>query len=138
MPDLTKSLEERVIDLETFYTDLPQLLNLRLDAQDAPLSLTDKHIALFTREMRDMRAGVTIQLRLQGERLDGMDQRLTAVETRLTTVEARLTAVETKLGTLETTVAAMGQALGGRMSQLEARFGGMERMLAEVLAAVKK
>ena len=29
MPDQFKTLEERVIDLESLYSDMPQLLNLR-------------------------------------------------------------------------------------------------------------
>ena len=71
MPDLTKTLDERVSDLETIYTDLPEILNLRFDALRAQasettsrLGLMDNLISTLTRDLRDMRSGMTGQLRL--------------------------------------------------------------------------
>ena len=71
MPDLTKTLDERVTDLETIYTDLPEILNLRLDRFHAQaseinsrLGLMDKQFAALTRDLRDLRSGMTAQLRL--------------------------------------------------------------------------
>ena len=120
MPDLTKTLDERVSDLETIYTDLPEILNLRFDALRAQasettsrLGLMDNLIATLTRDVRDMRSGVTGQLRLlieeqrkQGDGLDKMDQRLTVMETD--------------------------------MAGMKADMAGMKAVLAEILANVKK
>ena len=102
-----EELERRVVELENFYTDIPEMLNLRLDRNDAAhaehsarLSIIDKQLAALTRDVRDMRGGVTRQLTGQDQRLTAMEQRLTAIERRQSNIEAQLGLITTQLATL--------------------------------------
>jgi hypothetical protein len=69
---LDQTIDQRVTNLEEFYTDLPGLLNARLDglggrlgAIEARLDQTDIRIAALSRDTRDIRSGVTLMLKAQ-------------------------------------------------------------------------
>jgi hypothetical protein len=81
-----EEIERRVGELESLYTDLPEMMNLRLDRNDAAhaehsarLSIIDKQLAALTRDVRDMRGGVTRQLAAQDQRLAAMEAQLARI-----------------------------------------------------------
>lgn len=101
---MDKTLDERVTELESFYTDLPEILNLRFERMDAQLSelsgrfnLMDRQIAALTRDVRDLRGGVTRHLVDQGKRLTAMEARLDRMDGRLDKMEALLEEVVRRL-----------------------------------------
>jgi hypothetical protein len=58
-----------VKDLEDLMSDMPNLINLRMDALNANnaeisarLALIDKQVGMIQRDLRDLRGGVTRQL----------------------------------------------------------------------------
>ena len=104
MPTIEKSMEQRIADMESLVFDLPHLLNLRVgkfDAQFAELggrmTALENMLTMLGRDVRDMRGGVTAQLRGQDERLRGQDGRLSQIESRLSGVVTQLTAIDSKL-----------------------------------------
>ena len=122
--------ERRVVELENFYTDIPEMLNLRLDRNDAAhaehsarLSIIDKQLVALTRDVRDMRGGITRQLTGQDQRLAGMDQRLSAMEQRMTALEQRMTAMDQRQQSFET-----------RMTQ---RLDSVDAQLARIIALME-
>ena len=120
MPDLTKTLDEHVTDLETIYTDLPEIMNLRFERFNAQaseinsrLGLMDKQFAALTRDVRDLRSGMTAQLRLliEAQRSQGEELRKQGEELRK-----------------------QGEELRKQGEKLDRQ----EAMLAEILTIVKK
>ena len=107
---MEKTLEERVIDLVSLFMDFPEIMNLRFERMDSQyrevsgrLGMIDKQMAQLSRDMRDTRAGVTLQLREQDKRLERMEQRLGAMEQRqerdFDTLSAKFDQVLSKLQT---------------------------------------
>lgn len=116
-----KEPERRVAQLESFYTDIPEMMNLRLDRNDAAhaehsarLSIIDKQLAALTRDVRDMRGGITRQLM-------GQDQRLTAIEQRLTALERRQDANDARFDTIDRRQIGMEAQLTRIITLLESR-----------------
>jgi chromosome segregation ATPase len=142
-----KTLDERVEALEALYTDLPGILNTRLenlsrriDENNDRMGLLDRQLATLTRDIRDLRAGVTRQLLAQDERIseilklsvaiearlgalekrqEGFEKRQDAFEKRQEGFEKRQEAFEARMGTFEI-----------RMGTFEARMDGFERQQA--------
>lgn len=86
------TLEQRVTDLEDLVADLPQLLTLRMEVMTAAqhdtsgrLSLMDRQMSVMTREMRDLRGGVTRMLVDQ-------DKRIASIETEIGKLKAEMSA----------------------------------------------
>ena len=129
-----EELERRVAELENFYTDIPEMLNLRLDRNDAAhaehsarLSIIDKQLAALTRDVRDMRGGVTRQLTGQDQRLAAMEQRMTAMDQRLAAMEQRMTAMDQRLAAMEQRMTAMEQLLTAMEQLLKQRLTAFEQ-----------
>lgn len=134
-------IEKRLRDLESFYTDLPEILNLRherletaardhsarFDEINGRLNLMDRQMAMLTRDVRDMRSGVTRQL-------IEMDQRLVAQQADIKALQADMAAVKS---TLKTDVSALKtdvSALKTDVSALKADIGEMKTGIALILA----
>ncbi len=73
---MTDTIDKRVSDLEDLLADIPQMLSLRLEGitaaqqeSTARIGFLDKQMAMLIRDVRDMRSGVTRQLKVQDERL---------------------------------------------------------------------
>ena len=144
---MTDTIDHRVSVLEEFFTDLPEMVNLRFERMNGALSeinvrlnLQDKQLAALTRDVRDMRAGVTRQLIAQDQRLaaqDAMlashDTRLSAIEAHLATNDTRLGGIETRLGDIEAHLATNDTRLGG----IKADIKGVDDKLDQVLRALQ-
>jgi chromosome segregation ATPase len=116
---MEKTIDERVQSLETIYTDIPYIMNLRFERINAQwdevsgrLGLLDKQVGMLMRDMRDIRGGVTRILVEQEKRLNGIDARLDGIERRLDGLERRLGEVETRQGSLEQRMGTLEQKLG--------------------------
>ena len=84
---MVSSIDERVTELEKFYVDIPDILNLRFARVDAALkenaarfdevagrlNLLDTQMGMIIRDVRDLRGGVTRQLGEQDKRLARME-----------------------------------------------------------------
>jgi predicted nuclease with TOPRIM domain len=90
-----------------------------MDAQLSELSgrfnLMDRQIAALTRDVRDLRGGITRHLVEQGKRLTAMEARLDTTEGRLDKMEGRLGTMDGRLGTMEGRLGTMD----GRLERLE-------------------
>jgi hypothetical protein len=75
---MDKTIEERVDDLESIYTDLPQLMNARFDEVNSRLNLLDRQSATLIRDLRDVRGGVTRQLIAQDVEIANLKRLLEA------------------------------------------------------------
>ncbi len=133
-----QQLERRVAELENFYTDIPEMMNLRLDRNDAAhaehsarLSIIDKQLAALTRDVRDMRGGITRQLTGQDHRIASLEERLTGMEQGLTGMEQRLTGMEERLTALEL----QQQTFESKMTQ---RLDSVDAQLARVIAILER
>ena len=80
---MADTFEQRIKDLEDLMTDLPSLLNLRLEGltaaqseMSARLALVDKQLGMIQRDLRDLRGGVTRQLVEQDKLLKDILARL--------------------------------------------------------------
>lgn len=118
---MVDTIDKRLGDLEAIVTDLPELLNLRLERIDVALrdnaarfdemsgrmNLLDKQMGMLIRDLRDMRGGVTRQLVEQDKRLATMEQRLDALEQRFGAIEQRFSALEQRFGAMETDVSTL-------------------------------
>lgn len=143
-----EELERRVGELENFYIDIPEMLNLRLDRNDAAhaehsarLSIIDKQLAALTRDVRDMRGGITRQLTGQDQRLGAMEQRLTALEQHQPVLDRRLTGVEQRLTGVEQRLTGVEQRLTGveqRLTGIEQRLDGVDAQLARVITILER
>ena len=144
-----EELERRVAELENFYTDIPEMLNLRLDRNDAAhaehsarLSIIDKQLAALTRDVRDMRGGVTRQLTGQDQRLAAMEQRMTAMDQRLAAMEQRMTAMEQLLTAMEQLLKQRLTAFEQRQQAFETtmtqRLDGVDAQLSRVITMLEK
>lgn len=94
---MTDTLEKRVGDLEALVGDIPEMINLRLERIDSVLqahtarfdemagrlNLLDRQMGMITRDMRDMRGGVTRQLVEQDNRLASIERKLDEILARL-------------------------------------------------------
>ena len=134
MPDLTKTLDERVADLETIYTDLPEILNLRFDRLNAQasettarLGLMDRQFATLTRDVRDLRSGMTAQMRLLIDEQRKQGEKLDRLEGDVSTLKADVSTLKADVSTLKADV-----------STLKADVGSIKTTLSEILAIVKK
>ncbi len=108
MPDQFKTLEERVIDLESIYSDMPQLLNLRFNTIKSGLeeiagrvAALEKQQSMLTTDVRDLRNGMMIQFRLQNEKIDRIDQRLSNVETDVATLKSDVATLKSDVASLK-------------------------------------
>jgi hypothetical protein len=110
---IEKTIEKRVTDLESIYTDMPQLLNLRFDEVNGRLNLLDRQMATVIRDLRDIRGGVTRQLVAQ-------DGEIAGLKTDMAGLKADMAGLNAKF-----------DAQGSEMS-------GLKAMLAEVLARLPK
>lgn len=169
MPDMTKTLEERVSDMEAIYTDMPEILNLRFDSLKGQaseiagrLGLMDTLIATLTRDIRDLRSGMTAQLRLlieaqrnQGELL-GKQGEVQGMQGEVQRIQGEnLSKQSESLRKQGESLRKQGEEQGkqgeilGRLdprirsmevdiAAMKADVPGMKGMLAEILAIVKK
>ena len=110
MPDLD-DIPNRLHQLENIVFDIPNILNIRLDAfksmidaNGSRLGQIEKTLGMLQTDVRDMRSGVTFQLRLQMDdlarfavQLKTQDERLGGVEQRLERIEGLLGAIAAKL-----------------------------------------
>jgi hypothetical protein len=86
---MSKTIDERVEDLESIYGDLPSLLNLRLDEVNGRLNLVDRQMAAMLRDMRDLRGGVTRQLIEQDKQIAALHQKIDKVGEKLVGQDAK-------------------------------------------------
>ena len=140
-------LERRVIQLESFYTDIPEMVNLRLDRNDAAhaehsarLNIIDKQLAALTREVRDMRGGVTRQLTGQDQRLAAVLNRLEALEKRLEAIDKRLEALEKRLEAIDRRLEAVEDRQAATekwQAATDRRLEGIDAQLARVITILE-
>jgi chromosome segregation ATPase len=115
---MLKPLEQRVEDLEDIVADIPALVNLRLEnmisnQQEANdrIALLDRQIATLTRDVRDLRGGVTRQLKAQDVEIAEVKATVMDVNTRLTRVEADVAVLKTDVAALKTDVASLSTGI---------------------------
>ncbi|MEQ1697771.1 MAG: hypothetical protein ABL901_18220 [Hyphomicrobiaceae bacterium] len=93
---MTKTIDERVDDLESIYGDLPSLLNLRLDEVNGRLNLLDRQMAAMIRDMRDLRGGVTRQLIEQDKQIAALRSEVAALHDKVAALNERFAALNDK------------------------------------------
>ena len=134
MPEID-NLQDRVLQIENLVFDLPNLMNSRLDGVEghiramrlafedtgARLGRIEKIQGLLQADVRDLRNGVTLQLRLQHEQTTALADEVRAQGERLARVEGRLDGVESRLDRVES-----------RLDRVESRLDGVERQLASM------
>ena len=109
MPDQFKTLEERVIDLESIYIEMPQLLNLRFATVKAGheeivgrMAALEKHMSMLTNDVRDLRNGMIVQFRLQNEKIDRMEADISGLKTEVAGLKTEVTKTNTTLAEILT------------------------------------
>ena len=112
MPDQFKTLEERVIDLESIYIEMPQLLNLRFATVKAGheeivgrMAALEKHMSMLTNDVRDLRNGMIVQFRLQNEKIDRMEADISGLKTDVAGLKTEVAGLKTEVTKTNTTLA---------------------------------
>jgi chromosome segregation ATPase len=118
-------IADRILQLENLVFELPGLMNSRLDGLEGHirafrmsfedtggrLNRIEKIIGLLQADVRDLRGGVTAQLKAQDERLAGVTAQLKAQDERLAGVTAQLKAQDERLAGFEARIAACEQSI---------------------------
>lgn len=123
---VTKTLDERVADLEAIYVDLPEIMSLRfgsvrsqIEELSSRVGLLEKGLSILMRDVRDLRGGVTRQLMAQDQRFE----RLEHVVDRLTTVVGELAeGTAHRLGSLDQHLTALESKINANHAELLARL----------------
>ena len=112
MPDQFKTLEERVIDLESLYSDMPQLLTLRFSTFKAGheeiagrMNALEKQQVMTMTDVRDLRNGMIIQFRLQNEKIDRMEADISGLKTDVAGLKTEVAGLKTEVTKTNTTLA---------------------------------
>jgi chromosome segregation ATPase len=136
---MLKPLEQRVEDLEDIVADIPALVNLRLEnmisnQQEANdrIALLDRQIATLTRDVRDLRGGVTRQLKAQDVEIAEVKATVMDVNTRLTRVEADVAVLKTDVAALKTDVAALKTDVASLSTGIATVQVGIDEILARL------
>jgi chromosome segregation ATPase len=121
MADLD-NIERRVTELESFYRDIPELLNLRLAAMEGRieprLASLEKQAAMTTQDIRLLRTALRdLEVKFEG-RLSGVEGRLSGVEGKLSGVEGKLSGVEGKLSNIEGDLTALRAGVSAILAHL--------------------
>jgi chromosome segregation ATPase len=145
---MLKPLEQRVEDLEDIVADIPALVNLRLEnmisnQQEANdrIALLDRQIATLTRDVRDLRGGVTRQLKAQDVEIAEVKATVMDVNIRLTRVEADVAALKADVAVLKTAVAALTTAVAALTTDVASLNTGIATVqvgIDEILARLPK
>jgi peptidoglycan hydrolase CwlO-like protein len=105
---MLKPLEQRVDDLEDLVSDIPNLINLRLETlisnqheANARIALLDRQITTLVRDVRDMRGGVTRQLVAQDKEIAEIKADVASVKADVTSVRADITSVKAAVASVE-------------------------------------
>lgn len=143
---VTKTLDERVADLEAIYVDLPEIMSLRfgsvrsqIEELSSRVGLLEKGLSILMRDVRDLRGGVTRQLMAQDQRLAALEQRLDrTIEgfERLTTIVTGLAeGVAQRFSALESKVDANHADVLTRLAAVHAKIDANQ---AELLARLPR
>ena len=118
LADRMTKAEHKIADIESLAFSFGDMLNTRVGRFDAEFtdirsrfSYLDRAIGMLQTDVRDLRSGVTHQLRGQDDRLRAIEQRLEAVESGQRTIEQRLEAVESGQ-----------QVIAGRFAPIESKL----------------
>ena len=112
MPDQFKTLEERVIDLESLYSDMPQLLNLRFatfksghEEIAGRVAALERQQAMLINDVRDLRNGMIVQFRLQNEKIDRIEADVGTLKTDGVSLKSDVASLKSDVASLRSDVA---------------------------------
>ena len=104
---MLKPLEQQVSDMEDLIADIPHLVNLRLEGvmsslheMNSRIALLDRSFSGFTRDLRDLRGGVTRQLSAQDAEIASIKAKVTGLEIDMATMKTDLATLKNGLATI--------------------------------------
>lgn len=111
-------VERRLGNIEDLIVDLPQVMNLRLETIVAAqretsgrMNLMEQQLAMLSRDVRDMRGGVTRMLVAQDKRLDEMSSRIEKLEGRMDGLDSRMDRIEGEMSGIKAQLATLTDAV---------------------------
>lgn len=111
-------VERRLGNIEDLIVDLPQVINLRLETIVAAqretsgrMNLMEQQLALLSRDVRDMRGGVTRMLVAQDKRLDEMSSRQDEMSSRIEKLKYEMSGIKAQLTSLTDAVTRLADRL---------------------------
>ena len=127
--------EKRISGFEELAFSFGDILNTRTERYEINfdeikkrLDHLDRMVAMLQTDVRDLRAGVTAQLKAQDEHIADVGARLTRLEQRVGSLEAMVASLDAKveagLTSLHTKIDAGLAALSAKLDLVIGRLGG--------------